>query len=53
MIGEKQPIIAELWVMYGYYIFFPAIQDPYILRILQATHIQTVSRLQLFLSNAH
>ena len=31
MIGEKQPIIAELLVVYRYYFFFLHIQDPYIL----------------------
>ena len=50
LTGEKQPIIADLWVVYGYYPFFLPIQDPYILHILQVTHIQPVSRLQLLLS---
>ena len=51
---RKQPIIAELCVVYGYYFFSLPIQDPYnILHILQETHIQPVSRLQLLLSNAH
>ena len=53
MIGEKQPIITELWVVYGYYFFFLPIQDPYMQHILQAAHIQPLSRLQLLLSNAH
>ena len=52
-IEEKQPIITELWVVYGYNFFFLHIQDPYILNILQAPHIQPVSRLQLILSNDH
>ena len=47
------PIIAALWVVYGCYFFFLPIQDLYILHILQAAHIQPVSRLQLPLSNAH
>ena len=37
--GDRQPIIAELWTAYGYYFFILPIQDPYILRILQAAHI--------------
>ena len=52
LTGEKQLIIAELWAVYGYYFFFLPITDPYILHILQATHIEPVSRLQLLLSNA-
>ena len=49
MIGEKQPIVAELWVVYEYYFFFQPIEDSCILHILLATHIyvQPESRLQL------
>ena len=36
----KQPIIAEVWVVYGYYFLFLPILDPYIPHILQATHTQ-------------
>ena len=36
---RKHPMIAELWVVYGYYFFFLPIQDPYILHVLQAAHI--------------
>ena len=49
----KKNITAELWVVYGYYFFSLPIQDPCILHVLQAAHIQPVSRLQLLLSNAH
>ena len=44
-------MIAKLWVVYVYYLFFLPIQDPYNLHILQAAHMQPVSRLQLLLSN--
>ena len=50
---KKQPIIAELWVVYGYYFHSLPIQDPSITHILQATHMQSASRVQLLLSNAH
>ena len=50
---RKKTIIAELWIVYGYYFFFLPMQDPYIQHNLQVTYIQPVSRLQLFLSNAH
>ena len=42
-------MIAELWVVHGYHLFCLPIQAPYILHILQATHIQPVSRLQLLI----
>ena len=38
MSTEKQPIIAELWVRYGYYFLFLPIQDPYFLLISHTTH---------------
>ena len=53
MTGEKQLIIAELWEVYRYYFFFLSLQNKYILHILQATHIQPVSRLQLLLFTAN
>ena len=51
--GAKQPIIAELWAVYGYYFYLLPIQYLYIRYVLQVTHIQPVSRLQLLLSNAY
>ena len=36
-------VMGSVWVVYGYHFFFPPIQDPYIRRISQATHIQPVS----------
>ena len=49
---KKQPIIAELWAVYGYYFLSLPIRDTYLLLVLQAAHIQLVSLLQLLISNA-
>ena len=49
LTGEKQPVITEVWVVYGYYVFSLPIPDPYLLPIVHTTY---VSRLQLLQSNA-
>ena len=51
--GDKKPIITESWAVYCHDFFCLRIQDPYILHILQAAHVQPVSLLQLLLSNTY
>ena len=47
MPEAKQPIIVEVWVVYGLYVFSLPIQDPYPLLIEYVVHKQPVSWLQL------